>query len=90
MADLSSPFPPIGSTCHWRQPVDGHDIRVRAVAKRWRPSGQMRVYTFEVDGRDLVGVVDYDPDRNLLTVVPFGVAVDHAFPIETVKRPSHV
>lgn len=90
MSDLSSPFPPIGSTCHWCQPFGGQDIRIKAVAKRWRPSGQMRVYTFEIDGKDLVGVVDYDADRNQLTVAPVGATGDRAFPIETVKRPSHV
>lgn len=88
MVNLATHFPPIGSTCSWRQVIDGRPRTVQAVAKRWRPSGQMRVYTFDVEGKEERGVVDYDPDANRLTVALIGAGNDHSFTIEHVRNPT--
>lgn len=84
--NLATPFPPIGSVVTWRQSKDDEVITVRARALHWRPSGDMRVYAFEINGVEIKGVVSFDTDLNRLQVVPSDWNGSVPLTIETVRR----
>lgn len=66
---LGTGWPPIEARVCWYRPrpILGAAELQWAVAKTWRPSGDMRVYRLRTDaGDELIAVIDLDPDTGRL------------------------
>jgi hypothetical protein len=88
MGKCATGFPPLNAVCLWYRVLNGIPVRVVASVKRWRPSGELRVYTFEIDGAEAQGVVDCDPETGQLTIVPVDSEADRALPLTFLETPN--